>query len=173
MMRTGALLLILSLLFFSCNNKKQMLVGTWKVVKWDYPTRDSFFSKTQSYIDTMGKGHDDAANIAIYGVANMDSLRKLLQVEHDSAKAIQENAAANAMFVFMKDGTVTLNLNGTADTGKWLIDNDGALLIEEKGFGNPQGNSKYKLITLTDVQLILGVYNEGDSSTVTFKREVK
>lgn len=173
MNRNIFLLLLLSLLLFACNNKKQMMVGTWKVVNWDYPSKDSFFTNAQRYIDTMGKGHDDATNIAIYGVANLDSLRKTLQDQYDSTKAIEENAAAKASFTFEKDGTVQLNLNGTVDTGKWLFDNDGALIIEEKGFGNPEGTSKYKVIDLTDKQLVMRFYREGDSSTVTLDHEGK
>ena len=157
-------------LLFSCKgDRKHLIARTWHVVKWENPYNDSFFTNAQAYIDTMGKGHDDATNIALYGVANMDSMRHILQAQYDSAKAIQTKAANETLFNFRKDGIAEVTIDGKVNTGKWIMDDANGLILEETGFGNPAGISKYNIVSLTEQQLVLRFYGENDSSTVTFK----
>jgi hypothetical protein len=168
------LILMLPLFVFACkSDRKQLLPGTWKVEKWVNGGVDSFFLKAQMYIDTMGKGHDDATNIAIYGTANMDSMRTVLQHQYEQAKALQEEAMKNAVFTFRKDGTADVTLAGKKNTGKWVMDNENGLILEEGGFGEQNVMSKYNIVALSDKELTLRFYEEGDSSTVTFRREGK
>ena len=169
--RIFLLLLIVTVIAFSCKeDTKKKLIGTWKVVKWENPYTDSFFLKAQAYIDTIGKGHTDAENIAIYGAANVDSMRHMLQAQYDSAKAIQDAEVTKTIFKFEKDGQAEVTLDGKVNKGKWLLDDENGLILEEAGFGNPADISKYNLIAISDKELKLRFYQEQDSSTVTFTR---
>jgi hypothetical protein len=164
-------LVLLFPLFFSCKqNKKQLLIGTWHVTKWENPNNDTFYSRAQRYIDTIGKGHTAAENIQIYGVANVDSLRGMLQKQYDSSKAIETGLALNAVFKFRKDGIAEVTLAGTVNTGKWMMDDENGLIMEQTGFGNAAGVAKFDIIDLTDKEMKLLVYQIDDSSTVTFTK---
>ncbi len=164
---------IFILLLFSCNNTERKLIGTWHVVKWDNPYNDSFFRNTKNFIDTIGKGHDDALNIQIYGVANMDSMRNILQKQYDSAKMAQENVSMKTVLNLKKDGVAEITTGDETKEGKWLIDKENALIIEEAGFGNPQGITKCRILELTGKKLMLRFYQENDSTTITFEPEPK
>src|SRR4051812_36404927 len=110
MKRTVILLVLLSLVIVACKrSKREMIIGKWHAVKVENPEMDDFFAKSQAYIDTIGKGNNDATNIQIYGVANMDSMRKVLQSQYDSAKMMQTLAVTNTSFNFRKDSIVMLS----------------------------------------------------------------
>lgn len=165
--------IVVAFVLIACNGRKQKLVGTWHVIKWENPYNDSFFRNAQNYIDTIGKEHDAATNMQIYGISNMDSLRHELQLQFDSARAVQENAATKTTFIFKKDGTAEVHIDTVSNTGKWLLDDENALILEETGFGNKGAVSKYQIVGLSDDELVLRFYEESDSSTVTFRREGK
>ncbi len=155
-----------------------MLEGKWFAVKQENAGMDSFFVKSQEYIDTMGKGHDDATNIAIYGVANMDSVRRVMQIQHDSARKMHEMAVSRTAFAFMPDHFARVEMAGEVDTCKWLLDNDNGLILEEQIEGNYMIISRYQIVELTKDELKLRFYEEVegmgiDSSTVTFNRQGK
>jgi hypothetical protein len=173
MKRNAIFLVLLSAILYACNGNKQMLVGTWRVVDWENPYYDSFFTNAQKYIDTVGKGHDDSTNMRLYGVANMDSMRHVLQLQYDSAKSMQEGSVSNTVFTFFKNGRGQITLAGKTDSCKWLLDNDNGLILEEAGGGNNQAVSRYHIVALTEKELKLRFFEEGDSSTVTFSHDGK
>jgi hypothetical protein len=159
------------LALYSCNSTESKLIGSWHVVRMENPYNDSFLKNTQIFIDTMGKGHDDALNIQLYGVANMDSMRSIMQKQYDSAKLVMINAYAKTTLTLKKGGVVEMVNDGESKEGKWLIDNDNALIIEEEGFGNPGGLTKCRIIELTNKKMMLRFYQDSDSSTITFEPE--
>jgi len=169
-MKKIAYLLLLSGILFSCkHDKKEMLVKTWHGVKLENPQMDSFFTESQMYLDTVGKGHDDASNMALYGVTNMDSLRHVMQQQLDSAKEMQMSAVKNTIFNFRKDSVVILTFSGNVDSSKWYFDTDGSLVLDELSPKQPGGDKvKMEVLALSDTVLKLKFAENGSSSTVTF-----
>lgn len=145
-----------------------MLIGNWQAVKLENPSMDSFFSKSQLYIDTVGKGNDAATNFAIYGVTNMDSMRKVLQEQYDSAKMMQAYAVSNTFFNFRKDSIVVLSFNGNVDSSKWYLDESGGLVLDELNNTAAAEKIKMVIVALGDTVLKLRFEENGAKSTVTF-----
>ena len=174
MKRTTILLLLLSLVLFACKrSKREMIVGKWHAYKLENPDMDSFFINSQAYIDTIGKGHDDATNIRLYGVANMDSMRHILQSQYDSAKAMQTAAVVNTIFNFRKDSVVVLSFNGSIDSSKWYFDTKGALVLDKLNGYGPGDRITMEVVTLADTVLKLRFSENNSTSTVTFHPEGK
>ncbi len=167
--------------FAACQHgkeNKELIIGTWKAIKVENKFADSFFRKGQEYIDTIGKGHDDATNIELYGTANMDSMRKALQVEMDSVKSLQEGQQAQTVFKFEKTGKVTLGVPGRTDTGDWHIKKNGQLvLVENNSADGGSSSTDVDIITLNDtaLKLMFVAIDSGikDTSYVSFRREGK
>jgi hypothetical protein len=150
-----------------------MIIGKWHAVKLENPDMDSFFIKSQIYIDTIGKGHDDSTNLRLYGVANMDSMRHILQAQYDSAKAMQYAAVTNTTFNFRKDSIVILSFNGSVDSSKWSFDKDGELVMADLNGQNAGDKIKMEIVTLADTVLKLKFKENTSVSTVTFHPEGK
>ncbi len=165
-------LLLCSLAFVACKqNKKDMLLGSWRGVKLENPGMDSFFRQSQNYIDTLGKNGNPVTNMELYGSTNVDSLRKGLQIEFDSSKKIQMKAVLNTIFNFRKDSIVAISFNGLPDTSKWYIDVAGALQMEEMTGQGKNTKTQMDIVELTSSELKLRFQEDSMYSTVTFKRE--
>jgi len=166
-------LLLLVLTVYSCKQKHELLTGTWHGVKLENADIDSFFVRSQHYIDTIGKSGDATMNMSIYGVTNMDSLRGVLQAQYDTAKAMQMMAVTNTVFRFTADSMAILSFNGVKDTGRWYIDTANKLVLEDitPNGGGEKGNME--IITLTDDVLKLRFREDSNFSTVTFMRQGK
>jgi hypothetical protein len=174
MKRSIIAVVLLSLVLFSCKrNNKEAIIGKWHAVKLENPEMDSFFIKSQIYIDTIGKGHDAATNIQLYGVANMDSMRHILQGQYDSAKTMQDAAVNNTIFNFRKDSVVILSFNGSVDSSKWYFDASGSLVLAELNGYGPGDKIKMELVALSDTVLKLKFIENTSVSTVTFHPEAK
>ena len=174
MKQTFIFIALLSFVALSCKpGKKDMLLGSWSGVKLENPAMDSFFTNSQTYIDTIGNNGNAATNMELYGVTNMDSVRKILQQQHDEAKSKQMAAVTNTVFNFKKDSVVYVSFNGNMDTSKWYMEND-ALLTMESLSGQDKGiKVRMDIITLTDSELKLKIEQQNTYSTVTFKRSGK
>ncbi len=164
-------LLLVSLFICSCKHSKQeMILGEWRGVNFENPEMDSFFNKSQQYIDTIGKNGNPATNLELYGATNMDSIRNILQQEHDSTKMLQLNAVKNTVFTFMKDSIVVISFDGRMDTSKWRFENEHSLVMEELT-GNSKGSkTTMDIVSLTDKELTLKFIQENTYSTVTFNK---
>jgi hypothetical protein len=174
MKRTIIYILFLSIIIYGCgHSKNEQLLGTWHVVRMENPEMDSFFVNSQRYIDTMGATKDTAINMALYGAANMDSLRGLMQQQFDSAKNMQMNAVKNTVFTFLKDSVSILSFSGVTDTSKWYIDKEGKLVIHKAGEGTAPETVKMEILALSDTALKLKFSEERSSSIVTFHPEKK
>ncbi|MCW3123533.1 MAG: hypothetical protein JWQ38_3025 [Flavipsychrobacter sp.] len=179
MKRTSLYLSLICLALYSCkgNGNKDMLLGTWHSQKIENPEIDLFFINSQKYIDTVGKANDVATNIALYGVANMDSMRKMLQLQFDSVKLMQAIADTQTVFRFEKDSVASLVFPDRTESGKWYFDIDGSLILEGATETGEKETSKVQIMTLDETTLKLKfVKVEGDAtdtSYVTFKKEAK
>ena len=171
---SAALVTSCALFLFSCSgNKSRSLVGTWRAVKLENPEMDSFFKNSQAYIDTVGKSNDAATNIAQFGVANMDSMRHVLQGQYDSAKAMQEATVTNTVFTFRKDSVVVLSFNGAIDSSKWTFDGTKALILSDLNGSTANDKVKMEVLSLTDSALKLKFEENGSFSVVTFHPQAK
>ncbi len=165
-------LLVVSSTLFSCKSKRQLLVGSWHAVKLENPEMDNFFVNSQNYIDTIGKKNSDSVNLLVYGVTNMDSLRKVLQTQYDTAKSMQTGAVVNTVFHFRDDSTAVLTFNGIADTTRWYLDKD-KLILDDRHHEGADAKVNMEVLKITDMVLKLRFREDSSFSTVTFRREGK
>jgi hypothetical protein len=172
MMRYSFYLALLVFTLFSCkDDNMKYLPGKWRAVLYQNRDVDSLFAYGQLYIDTMGKGNDDQTNIRIYGTANMDSMRKIMQQGHDEAITAQKEQVNNMVFSFLKDGKAIISFGGRVDTNKWTVDNENNVIVETMDPGSPKEILKWKVRGLSKNELKLRFMQETDSTIVTFKRE--
>lgn len=178
MLRILTITVLFVTIFCSCkNNTEQQLLGKWQSVKIEESNWDEFFKESQKIIDTMGNGHTDAQNIEIYGTANIDSYRREMQAKYDSAFAALKTIETGSFIHFLPDSTVTLGFPGLSENGKWHINKEGHLVINET---NKLGETQQMVIhinqlTPTEIKLVfprdVRYGAREDSSVVTFRRE--
>lgn len=163
------------LAFAACtSNVRNRVIGSWRADKVENASMDSFFQKSQIYIDTVGKNNDPQTNLKLYGVTNMDSVRRLLQQQFDSAKAMEENAVLNTVFQFRNDSIAVLSFNGNLDSSKWTVENNNAIIMQDLKGGTGDGDKvKMDILSLTDKLMKVKLIEDSESSIVTFHRETK
>lgn len=171
------LLLLFTATLHSCrNDESRKMLGKWRSVRVVNHDRDHFFSRSRLFLDTMGKGNTDAVNRAIYGVVNMDSMRRELRIQFDSAYAAQMSIDTQSEIIFNADSTVIFNFPGKTEKGTWFIDNEGMLdLLETNELGHTEhlrimiARIDKNEMTLTFVKQI--EEDLADTSFVTFRRQ--
>lgn len=173
-------LVLVSLVFYSCKHpkeKKELMVGAWRTTNVENRDVDNFFANGQIYIDTIGNGHDAETNQALYGVTNMDSLKKELQVQLDSVKKMQLAANTQTVFTFKKDGKMSFEIPGHSDPGNWHINKAGELILTEKSPDGQDEATIAQILTLDDtaMKLMFVKADSGmaDTSYVSFHKERK
>lgn len=167
----------LPVLFFSCKQDVgKKLIGKWRSVRIENKDKDNFFASSKLFIDTMGKGNNDSTNFEIYGVTNMDSLRRELRNQFDSAYAAQRTIDTQSTITFNTDSTAVFGFPGKSEKGRWFIDRKGRLILDET---NELGQTKQLKVLISQaapdsLQLTFMLEIEeglADTSVVTFKRE--
>ncbi len=166
-----ASIVVLALFLFSCKQTKtDMVRGSWKGTKFENPDMQDFFKESQHYIDTLGSSKDARINWELYGVTNMDSLKKELQNQHDSAQSMQMNAVLKTIFNFKKDSVAIVSFNGSLDTSKWYLKGDTLVMIEMTG--PEQGmNTQMQILSVSETEMKLKFEMDSSYSTVTFVKE--
>ena len=163
-------LLLLFVALVSCGHKKT-IVGSWRSVRLENPDMDSFYIKTQQYIDTIGKNNDPAVNMEVYGTTNIDSLRREMQVRFDSTKALQERSITNTVITFKSNGLAYLSFNGNMDTSRWTLGADNMLKLSDVSVGMQPDTIVWKVAELTDTSLVVKMEKDSSVSKVTFHPE--
>jgi hypothetical protein len=176
MKRTALCIILCSFVLFACKhrgeNRRTMLIHSWHATKLENKEFDSFFANSQAYIDTVGKGHDAATNIALYQVANMDSMRVILQAQLDSAKKMHADAVLNTTFNFRNDSVAVMSFNGQVDSSRWYLSgNDTVILEDMHQVGGPK--IKMLILNLSTDELKLKMEENNATSTVTFRPDGK
>lgn len=149
-------------------NNLQLIVGKWNAVQMANPELDSFFINGQNYIDTVGKKNDPATNIRLYGTANMDSMRIMLQKQFDSAKNMQNSGVTTTSFYFGDDGVAILSFHGTIDSSAWGIDSLGYLVFDDLNEASKGEKVRMEIIEVSDTVLKLKFRENNVYSIVTF-----
>ncbi len=165
--------LLLALATGCKKGKEEILIRSWRAIRMENAENDNFFTQSKIYIDTIGNNGNDEVNLRLYGSTNMDSVRREMLLQYDSARAIQMQAVNNTVFNFKKDSVVVFYLSGRIDTGKWYLDGENALTVEEKTEDGSVEKVKWDLLTLTDTALKLVMHDGEASTTVTFHPEGK
>jgi hypothetical protein len=175
--RFGLLLLLFTATLFSCrNNETRKMLGKWRSVRVVNHDRDHFFSRSRLFLDTMGKGNTDAVNRAIYGVVNMDSLRRELRIQFDSAYAAQMDIDTQSEIIFNADSTVIFNFPGKTEKGTWFLDKDDMLdLLETNELGYTE-HLRIRIARIDKNEMTLTFVKQieedlADTSFVTFRRQ--
>ena len=152
-----------------------MITACWQGVSLENPGIDSFFSRSQQLIDTLGKNNDPDRNSVLYGTWNMDSVRHALQTQHDSARATQMKRVTLTSFCFRADKTAVLSFDGkaTLDTARWSFDDEGTLVLEDVSQGGNHSAKKMGVLQLADTVLQLMIWGTDDSSKITFRKVVE
>jgi hypothetical protein len=156
-------------LLTSCKrHKKDMIIGQWQAFHLQNAQMDSEMLTGQKFIDTVGTHTDAATNMQLYGVANMDSMRHIMQQQMDSMKIIQEEAIKNTVFNFRKDGMAILTFSGRTDSAKWHYDEEGNAIVLDIMQGQDDTKLDMEVAALSDTLLKLKFVENGSASTVTF-----
>lgn len=163
-------MVVLSLGIFSCKSNKQKLIGKWHSARLENRDIDSFFVKSQQYIDTIGKNNDPATNLLVYGTTNVDSLRRLLQEQFDSAKSMQARSVTNTIFSFTKDSLLFISFNGNDDTCKWIVEGN-KINVEDLNKGGTGEKMTWDILEINDTALVLKIPQDSTFSKVTFHPE--
>ena len=175
--RFGLLLLLISAALSSCHNDKaRKMLGNWRSVRVVNHDRDHFFSRSRLFLDTMGKGNTDAVNRAIYGVVNMDSLRRELRIQFDSAFAAQMSIDTQSEIVFNADSTVIFKFPGKTEKGTWFINDEGVLELDETNELGYTEHLSIEIATINNNEMTLTFVKQieeglADTSFVTFRRQ--
>jgi hypothetical protein len=148
-------------------------LGEWYAQKFENKEMDAFFKESQAYIDTIGKNGNDATNMELYGATNMDSIRHVLQLQHDSAQTLQMKAVTNTSFNFYSDSLVVISFDGRMDTSKWRFVGEQKLEMEELTGSSKGSKTEIEVLQLTKSELKLKIEQEKTFSTVTFGRDKK
>jgi hypothetical protein len=160
---------LVPVLLSSCKrHKKDMIAGQWQAFHLENAQMDSEMMSGQHFIDTVGKNTDAATNLQVYGVANMDSMRHIMQQQMDSMKIAQEESIKNTIFNFRKDGMAVLTFSGRTDSAKWHYDEEGNAIILDIMQGQDDTKLNMDVATLSDTVLKLKFVENGSASTVTF-----
>ncbi|MEI8280129.1 MAG: hypothetical protein WCG87_10225 [Bacteroidota bacterium] len=170
------ILLILSLCIFivACTrDKKEMLVNRWKATHIENPQLDQMMKEQADFIDTLGKNNDPVTNERLYGVKNIDSMRKSLKMQLDTTRMIQDKMMQKTTFDFKSNNLAILNFGQGLDSAIWSLDNSGILILDEKPLKNSGGMVKMEILELSDTSLKLKYTEKGIATTATFHPEHK
>lgn len=169
MTKKHLLLLIAPMLLFSCKpSKKELITRKWQAVGVQSGMLDNEIKEERHFIDTIGTTTSPAQNLELYGVSNMDSMRKLMHKSLDSTIASQEETIKNTWLLFDKNGTVVTHFGAEPDTVAWYFDDDGALMLDEMKHKGAGSKIKMNVLKLTDKELQLQFEENGFSSTASF-----
>lgn len=168
-------LVLVGVVLFSCNgNNSTNIAGTWHAYKLENAAIDSEFSWAKTMIDTLGMGHDDQTNIALYQTANIDSLRSALQQQRQEAMELQKNAVKNTVFHLQANGVALLSFNGEMDSSKWKFNSGNKQLVFTDMHDATKGDSiLMDIVALNDTLLKIRMTKESDTSIISFRREGK
>lgn len=175
--RPRLLLLLVLVCLYSCsNNKSRLIMGKWHSVRVENRDKDNFFRSSKQFIDTMGLNNTDETNLFIYGVTNIDSLRRELRVQFDSAYAAQISIDTHSIFEFRADSTVLFSFPGKTEKGTWYIDKEGKLILDETNELGQTEHLRIDIALLNEQHLQLTFIRQleeglADTSVVTFRRE--
>lgn len=160
---------ILCCIMASCKqSNNELITRKWQAVSVKSGMLDNQIKEERNFIDTIGTSTTPAQNLVLYGVRNMDSMRKLMHKNLDSTIASQEETIKDTWLLFDKNGTVVTHFGSEPDTVSWYFDDEGALMLDEMKHKGTGSKIKMNVLKLTDQELQLQFEENGFSSTASF-----
>jgi hypothetical protein len=154
----------------SCRpSRETQIIGLWQEVSMTNPQMDQAMEEQMRFVDTVGSQTDAAANVALYGIDNMDSFKASIRTNIDSFKRAQGKAVSETWFEFQKNGMAYLHSMDGLDSANWYFEDDALILDEQKLKG---GGAKIQMDVqvLNDTALQLHFTEKYLSSTASFRK---
>jgi hypothetical protein len=164
------LLLTSFIIITSCKpSRENQIIGLWQEVGIKNPQMDQAMEQQMLFLDTVGMHTDSAANLALYGFANIDTFKKSVRTNIDSYKKAERKSIAETWFDFHKNGLVYLHSEDGLDSAQWSFEENALILDEQKLKG---GGAKITMDVevLNDTALQLHFTEKYLSSIASFRR---
>jgi len=169
-MRNLAILLIVCCYCLSCKeNKTDKLIRKWQEVAIIDPDLDETMHEQQVMADTLGATTDSLQNIALYGTNNVDTFKAKMNASLDSFRKQRYQAIHATIFDFKKEGIIEIYTNKGLDTGKWYLDNEGYLIIENKKRKAADTLRRLNIAEVSDTLMKLEYKEKNLKMTTVFK----
>ncbi len=170
MIKRATLFFFIALIFTSCKQKREDIIARkWQEVAMTNAQMDEVMRSQKAFIDTVGMHTTTAENMRDYGVTNVDSFKRLLQMNMDSFSAAQKRAIDATIFDFRPGGIVYMHTDGGLDSAAWSFEEDGMLLLDEQKLAGVGTQLHVEVITLTDTVMNLKFMENNSSSNAIFK----
>ncbi|RYE19454.1 MAG: hypothetical protein EOP51_19855 [Sphingobacteriales bacterium] len=171
-MKKLVLLLSATVLLYSCKHKPEDIIAKkWHATELSSPQMDQMMVEQQQFLDTFGKNSDAASNKLAYGVEDVDSMRRSLQLQMNDFKAMQEHAVKNTWFDIRKNGVAVMNFSGQIDSANWYFDDEKNLVLDEMKLKGTGAKLIMEVVELADTSMKLRFTEDGVTSAVTFHPE--
>jgi hypothetical protein len=149
------------------------IIGEWQEERVINPQLDEMIAKQSLFIDTVGSYTDSAANVALYGTNNIDTMKAELSANLDSFRKEQQHVVDETWFDFRKSGLVYMHSTDGLDSSNWYFDEDGALILDEQKLKGAGGKIKFDVLALNDTILKINYTEKYLNSTAIFRRATK
>lgn len=170
--RVSLFLFISFVIIASCKpSREDQIIGLWQEVNIKNPQIDEAMEQQMLFLDTVGLHTDSAANLTLYGYANIDTFKKAVKTNIDSYKKAQSKSITETWFDFHKNGIVYLHSEDGTDSAKWYFE-DKALILDEQKLKDGGATIRMDVLALDDTALQLQ-YNEKSISSIASFRRVK
>ncbi len=165
-------MLFITVALYSCTQKREDIIAKkWHAVALTSPQMDQMIAEQQQFLDTFGKNTDAETNKMAYGVENVDSMRRSLQLQLNDFKAMQSHAVKNTWFDIRKNGVAVMNFSGQVDSTNWYFDDEKNLVLDEMKLKGTGTKIIMEVVELADTAMKLRFTEDGVTSTVTFHPE--
>lgn len=146
-----------------------MLTRKWQEVSIDNPTMQSAIDEQERFIDTLGAHTSPEDNQHLYGIRDLDSLKRELSGQVNAYHIEQQRIIDSTWFLFRKDGIVLLNSDEGVDSASWYLDEDKNLILDEMKLKGTGSTITMQILELTDTSLRLSFTQDNATSTVRFR----
>lgn len=171
-MKKIVLLLAATVALYSCKQKPEdIITRKWHAVDLSSPQMEQMIAEQQQFLDTFGKNSDAASNKLAYGVEDVDSMRRSLQLQLNDFKAMQDHAVKNTWFDIRKNGIAVMNFSGQVDSTNWYFDDEKNLVLDEMKLKGTGTKLIMEVVALADTAMKLRFTEDGVTSMVTFHPE--
>ena len=168
-MKKTIVLFITTALLASCEaSKEDLITRRWQAVALESPMIEGQMQQLKEFIDTVGTTTDAVTNEALYGVANMDSMRQQMRLQFDTILNDHKEAVHNTWLDFREDGSVVASFGAEPDTVAWYFEEDGTLMLDEMKLKGTGSKNRMKVNKLDKDSLRLEFKENEITSTAVF-----
>ncbi|MBS1771921.1 MAG: hypothetical protein JST82_03615 [Bacteroidetes bacterium] len=171
-MKKIVLFITASVVLLSCQpSQKDLLMKKWKGFSAENKQIDSMMRERENFLDTFGKNNDAATNLAMYGIANVDSVREINLALISESRKMQQHNVENTYLEITKDGLAIMSYSSEQrDSSKWRLDKN---MLHMHDIRDTSIHIEMEILSLNDTMLKLKYQDNNGTSTVTFKPAAK